>query len=55
MNGAEIQAALDRLAGEIAARARAAGAADSLAIVGIRRGGVHLAARLRVALARSSR
>jgi len=53
MNGAEIQATLDRLAGEIAARARAAGAADSLAIVGIRRGGVHLAARLRVALARA--
>ena len=53
MNGAEIQAALDRLAGEIATRARAAGAADSLAIVGIRRGGVHLAARLRVALTRA--
>jgi pyrimidine operon attenuation protein / uracil phosphoribosyltransferase len=53
MNGPEVQAAIERLAGEIAERARAAGAADSLAIVGIRRGGVHLAARLRVALARA--
>jgi pyrimidine operon attenuation protein/uracil phosphoribosyltransferase len=52
MDGAEIGRAVARLASEIADRARAAGAADALAIVGIRRGGVHLAARLRAELTR---
>jgi pyrimidine operon attenuation protein/uracil phosphoribosyltransferase len=48
----QIEQTVGRLAQEIADRARAAGAAETLAIVGIRRGGVHLAARLRVALGR---
>jgi pyrimidine operon attenuation protein / uracil phosphoribosyltransferase len=52
MDSAEIGAAVARLARDIAQRARAEGAAESLAIVGIRRGGVHLAARLRGELAR---
>lgn len=51
MNAIDIERAVARLAGQIAERARASGAAGSLAIVGIRRGGVHLAARLRKALA----
>jgi pyrimidine operon attenuation protein/uracil phosphoribosyltransferase len=52
MRGAAIEGAVQRLAGEVAARARAAGAAGDLAIVGIRRGGVHLAARLGAELGR---
>ncbi len=52
MDAEQIERAVGRLAQEIADRARAAGAADALAIVGIRRGGVHLAARLRLALTR---
>lgn len=52
MDAQQIEQAVSRLAQEIADRARAAGAADALAIVGIRRGGVHLAARLRRALGR---
>jgi len=51
MNSQEIEQAVTRLGREIAARATAAAAADSLAIVGVRRGGVHLAARLRADLA----
>ncbi|MGC3998404.1 MAG: bifunctional pyr operon transcriptional regulator/uracil phosphoribosyltransferase PyrR [Anaeromyxobacter sp.] len=50
MNAAELERAVHRLAREIADRARAAGAARDLAIVGIRRGGVHLAGRLQAAL-----
>ncbi len=52
MDAPQIEQGVARLAQEIADRARAAGAADTLAIVGIRRGGVHLAARLRLALGR---
>lgn len=52
MNEVDVDRALKRLAREIADRARAEGSADKLAIVGIRRGGVHLAGRLRVELAR---
>jgi pyrimidine operon attenuation protein/uracil phosphoribosyltransferase len=52
MDAQQIEQAVARLAQEIADRARAAGAAEALAIVGIRRGGVHLAARLRLALGR---
>jgi pyrimidine operon attenuation protein/uracil phosphoribosyltransferase len=52
MDEAQIGQAVARLARDIAARAGEAGAADSLAIVGIRRGGVHLAARLRAELTR---
>ena len=47
MNAIEIEQAVRQLARDVAERARAAGAAGSIAIVGIRRGGVHLAARLR--------
>ncbi len=46
MDAQQIEQAVARLAQEIGDRAEAAGAAGDLAIVGIRRGGVHLAARL---------
>jgi pyrimidine operon attenuation protein/uracil phosphoribosyltransferase len=52
MNSLQIEQVITRLGEEIAARATAVGAAEALAIVGIRRGGVHLAARLRADLAR---
>jgi len=52
MDAVEIGQAVTRLARDIAGRARAAGADEALAIVGIRRGGVHLAARLRAELTR---
>jgi pyrimidine operon attenuation protein/uracil phosphoribosyltransferase len=52
MDALEIGQAVTRLAKEIADRARADGSAGALAIVGIRRGGVHLAARLRAELGR---
>jgi len=51
MNAQEVERAVGRLGREIADRARAAGASQGLAIVGIRRGGVHLAQRLRRELA----
>jgi pyrimidine operon attenuation protein/uracil phosphoribosyltransferase len=51
MNAQDIQRAVRRLAREIAERVRTAGAERQLAIVGIRRGGVHLAERLRGELA----
>ncbi len=51
MNAADIERAVRRLARDIAERAREAGAEKDLAIVGIRRGGVHLANRLRRELA----
>jgi pyrimidine operon attenuation protein/uracil phosphoribosyltransferase len=47
MNAQDIDRAVRRLGREIAERARASGAARDLAIVGIRRGGVFLAQRLR--------
>jgi pyrimidine operon attenuation protein/uracil phosphoribosyltransferase len=47
MNAQDIDRAVRRLGREIAERAKASGAANALAIVGIRRGGVHLAQRLR--------
>jgi pyrimidine operon attenuation protein/uracil phosphoribosyltransferase len=50
MNAQDIDRAVRRLGREIAERARAVGAKE-LAIVGIRRGGVHLAQRLRAELA----
>jgi pyrimidine operon attenuation protein/uracil phosphoribosyltransferase len=52
MNAQEVRAAVRRLAREVSERAKAAGAARDVAIVGIRRGGVHLAQRLRLELAR---
>jgi pyrimidine operon attenuation protein/uracil phosphoribosyltransferase len=51
MNSLHIDQVMARLGQEIAARATESGAAGCLAIVGIRRGGVHLAARLRADLA----
>jgi pyrimidine operon attenuation protein/uracil phosphoribosyltransferase len=51
MNAQDIDRAVRRLGHDIAERALATGAAKDLAIVGIRRGGVHLAQRLRAALA----
>jgi pyrimidine operon attenuation protein/uracil phosphoribosyltransferase len=50
MNARQIEQVVARLGEEIAGRATATGVAGSLAIVGIRRGGVHLAARLRADL-----
>ena len=47
MNAQDIDRAVRRLGREIAERAKASGAGKDLAIVGIRRGGVHLAQRLR--------
>jgi pyrimidine operon attenuation protein / uracil phosphoribosyltransferase len=47
MNAQDVDRAVRRLGREIAERARASGAADDLAVVGIRRGGVFLAQRLR--------
>lgn len=52
MNALDIEQAVTRLAAEVAERARTDGSFSSLAIVGIRRGGVHLAARLRARLTR---
>jgi pyrimidine operon attenuation protein / uracil phosphoribosyltransferase len=50
MNAQDIDRAVRRLGRDIAERARAAGAARDLAIVGIRRGGVHLAKRIQAEL-----
>jgi pyrimidine operon attenuation protein / uracil phosphoribosyltransferase len=50
MNAQDVDRAVRRLGREIAERARALGAAKDLAIVGIRRGGVFLAQRLRAEL-----
>jgi len=47
MQDLDVDGLVARLAGEVAARARAEGAESALAIVGVRRGGVHLAGRLR--------
>ena len=53
MNAQDIDRAVRRLGREIAERATSAGAASDLAIVGIRRGGVHLGQRLRAELSRA--
>jgi pyrimidine operon attenuation protein/uracil phosphoribosyltransferase len=53
MNAQDIDRAVRRLGREIAERARASGLARDLAIVGIRRGGVFLAQRLRGELAQA--
>jgi pyrimidine operon attenuation protein/uracil phosphoribosyltransferase len=50
MNAQDVDRAVRRLGREIAERARALGAAKDLAIVGVRRGGVFLAQRLRAEL-----
>ena len=53
MNAQDIDRAVRRLGRDIAERAKASGAARDLAIVGIRRGGVFLAQRLRAELAQA--
>jgi pyrimidine operon attenuation protein / uracil phosphoribosyltransferase len=53
MNAAEIERLVRRIGKDVAERAQGAGAGHDLAIVGIRRGGVHLAQRLRRELART--
>ncbi len=50
MNAQDIERAVRRLGRDVAERAKASGAGRDLAIVGIRRGGVHLAQRLAKAL-----
>ncbi len=50
MNAQDIDRAVRRLGRDIAERAKASGVGRDLAIVGIRRGGVHLAQRLRAEL-----
>jgi pyrimidine operon attenuation protein/uracil phosphoribosyltransferase len=53
LDAGAVQAAVRRMGGEIAERARGAGARPAdLAVVGIRRGGVHLAERLAAELGR---
>ncbi len=47
MQTVDVERAVARLAGEVAERARAEASRRGLAIVGIRRGGVYLAGRLR--------
>jgi pyrimidine operon attenuation protein / uracil phosphoribosyltransferase len=55
MEGGAVEAAVRRLAAEILERTRGAGAGPAeLAVVGVRRGGVHLAERLRAALGRAT-
>jgi pyrimidine operon attenuation protein/uracil phosphoribosyltransferase len=53
MNAAEIDRLVRRMAKDVADRTKGAGAARDLAIVGIRRGGVFLAQRLRKELAQA--
>jgi pyrimidine operon attenuation protein/uracil phosphoribosyltransferase len=50
MQTVDVERLVARLAGEVAARARAEASPADLAIVGIRRGGVYLAGRLRTRL-----
>ncbi|HVP65811.1 MAG TPA: bifunctional pyr operon transcriptional regulator/uracil phosphoribosyltransferase PyrR [Anaeromyxobacteraceae bacterium] len=53
MNAEAVGRAVRRIAREVLERAKAAGAEQSLAFVGIRRGGVHLAERLRDEIGRA--
>ncbi len=53
MDAQDVDRAVRRLGREIAERAKASGAAKDIAIVGIRRGGVYLAQRLRADLTAS--
>lgn len=46
----EVEAGVAKLCNDLLARAREAGAADSLAVVAVRRGGLRLAARIRARL-----
>ena len=54
MNAEAVQRAVQRIAHEVLDRSRALGSPEGLALVGIRRGGVPLAERLRAEIARST-
>jgi pyrimidine operon attenuation protein/uracil phosphoribosyltransferase len=54
MNAEAVQRAVQRIAHEVLDRARGLGSPDGLALVGIRRGGVPLAERLRAEIAHST-
>ncbi len=54
MNAEAVERAVQRIAHEVIERARAGGALDRLALVGIRRGGVPLAERIRAEVARAT-
>jgi len=54
MNAEAVGRAVRRIAREVLDRARDAGAKESLAFVGVRRGGVHLAERLRDEIGRAT-
>jgi len=55
LDAAAVEAAVKRMTVELVARARGAGARPGeLAIVGVRRGGIHLAERLRAEVARAT-
>ncbi len=53
LKAADVEGAIAKMAQEILAKARQGGEADALAVVAIRRGGVHLAARLRAQLGKA--
>ena len=54
MNAEGVQRAVQRIAHEVLERARAEGSLEGLALVGIRRGGVPLAERIRAEIGRAS-
>ena len=54
MNAEAVQRAVQRIAHEVLERARAQGSLEKLAFVGIRRGGVPLAERIRAEIARAT-
>jgi pyrimidine operon attenuation protein / uracil phosphoribosyltransferase len=54
MNAEAVQRAVERIAHEVLERTRAVGAPEELALVGIRRGGVPLAERLRAAVGKAT-
>ena len=54
MNAEGVQRAVERISHEVLERARAEGSLEGLALVGIRRGGVPLAERIRAEIGRAS-
>jgi pyrimidine operon attenuation protein/uracil phosphoribosyltransferase len=54
LDAGSVRAAIGRVVAEIRGRAQAEGSAAGLAIIGIRRGGVHLAERLRAEIGRAA-
>jgi len=55
MNAEAVERTVRRMALEILERARGAGVQDGLSFIGIRRGGVHLAERLRAEIGKATR